>query len=528
MLRNATMLRALLLALLAVGLALPGSMGTPATAAPSGDTFVAAVRNQPTTMDPAIGTDNPSGKFLVAAYETLVRNKFKTLDARNVEGVLATSWDIARDGLTYTFKLRPGVKFHDGSPLDAESVKISIERMKAINLGNAFVLSAVQEVRTPDPSTVQVVLSQPHAAFLQALSTVYIVSGKAVKENQSGGDWARGWLRNHEAGTGPYALADWKLGQEMTLRAFQDYWRGWTGRRPKTLVLRMVPEGATQRLLLQSREIDWADTLTNDDTYKLMQDKSYRTKTDPGLGVFFLMMNTTKPPLNNVKVRQALIASFPYEHMLKQVMRGLASPASGYMAPVWPQHDKGPEGKTDLERAKALLAEAGHPSGGFTLTVVYFAPNEYQGLGSQLWGANLRRLGIGIKLEALPWVSLLRRKDDTGPDRPDLVFYQVSPVYASPDSMLYPIFHSRSTHWSHWTYANPRMDEWLETVRSALNPADQSKIYRQIQQQLRADAPGIPVMIFNNNNIFTLRVRSVEVLPTNGAVIDYYTVELGT
>jgi len=496
--------------------------------APKGDLFTAAQRNQPTTLDPAIGSDAPSTKYLIAAYEPLVRNRFGTLDERHLEGVLATSWDISSDGLRYTFHLRPGVKFHDGSQLDAESVKVSIERMKTINLGNAYVLSAVQEVNAVSPLTVQITLSEPYAPFIQALTLVYIVSSTAVKEHQVNGDLAQGWFRDHEAGSGPYRLDSWQLGQQMQLSAFPDYWRGWSGNHAKTLILRLVAEPATQRLLVQSGEVDWADSITTDDIIALRQDKAVREQRSPGLAVFYLMMNTKKPPLADVRVRQALVAAFPYDQMLKGVLHGLMSPANGYLAPGFPEHDHGAPAQFDLARARQLLGDAGYSKGGFTLTLVYFNPLDYESLGSQLFADQLQNLGITLKLQGLPWASLLQRKSD--PDiaqEPDLVFYNVTPGFGSPDSILYPTFYSKSTHWGHFNYANPKVDAMLDQARRTLNASQRTALYVQIQRQLRADTPGIPLMLWDIVNVYSARVTHADVASTSAFVIDYYTIQLG-
>jgi peptide/nickel transport system substrate-binding protein len=495
-------------------------------AAPQGDTFVAAVRNQPTTLDPAIGVDNPSEKFLVAVYEPLVRNRFGTVAEQSIEGVLAQSWSVSGDGLVYTLHLRPNVKFHDGTMLDAEAVKLSIERMKAINLGNSFVLTSVKEIRTPDPMTVQIVLSNRFGPFLPALSSVYVVSAKAIKDHEQNGDWARGWFQSHEDGTGPYTLDSWQLNQQMELSAVPDYWRGWAGPHAKQLILRDVAEPATQRLLIESSDVDWADYISIDDALALKSNKALQVQVTHGLQQLYILMNAKKPPLTNVKLRQALVAAFPYEAMLKNVLHGLDEPASGYLMTGFPQHDHGPTGHLDLARARTLLAEAGYPKGGITLDLIYFGPAQFEAEGVQLYQAELQQLGITLKLEGV--TSATQTQRITAPDiaqQPHFNVFYFFPAYGSPDAVLYPLFYSKSTYFAHFGYGNPQVDAWLDEARRTLAGPQQTQLYRNIQQQLREDAPAVPVSLYNPINVYSRRIKHVDVQPINGGVIDYYTIQ---
>jgi len=357
---------------------------------------------------------------------------------------------------------------------------------------------------------------------------VSIVSAQAVRTHEENGDLARAWFRDHEAGTGPYALDSWQLGQQITLRAFPGYWRGWGGNHAKTVILRNVPESATQRLLIQSGEVDWADTISTDDAVALQHDTTVRVQVVHGLQQLYALMNTTKPPLNNVKVRQALVAAFPYDQMVTSIMHGLDDPARGFLPPAFPQHDRGPVQKYDLARARQLLSEAGFSNGGFSLSLLYFGPQDFEGQGAQLYGAELRKLGINLTIQGVSVaVATERRNDSDVAKRPDFYVFYAAPLFASPDALLYPLFYSKSTYYVHWTYANPRVDALLDEARSALSDADATRAYRQVQALLRDDPPAIPIMLFNPINVYRSRVKHVDVLPTNGAVVDYYSVVFG-
>ena len=222
-------------------------------------TFVLGTCCEPNSLDPAAtGISQTEGYVINAMYEGL------TQYSREGEIIprLATGWEISEDALTYTLSLREGVQFHDGSTLDAEDVKVSLDRHKALGLGNlGFILAPVDTVSVIDDLTVEVQLSSPNFQFWAGLPHIKIVSAEAVAEHEMEGDWAAEFFRENAVGTGAYQLARWDPGRQTEMEAFPDYWMGWDGPHVERYIARYGLDYTTRLLLMEDGEvhlIDWA------------------------------------------------------------------------------------------------------------------------------------------------------------------------------------------------------------------------------------------------------------------------------
>jgi peptide/nickel transport system substrate-binding protein len=515
--RSWTIVLAAALAWVAVG----GGAG-PALAQKEPATLLVLTRNQPRSLDPAKGSDNPTRKVFVGVYEPLIDHKQGTADIPNLEGVLAKTWKLSDDQQTYTFNLRENVKFHDGSSLSADDVKVSLDRMRQIKLGHSWVLDPVKEIRVVDPMTVQVVLTRPYPPFLLGLPLLNIVSARAVKTHEKDGDLAQAWFNTQVAGTGPYRLSEFRVGQQIVLDRFEGYWRGWREKRIDRVVLKLVAESATQRLMMEGGQGDWADTILPGDFREMEKKKDFHATKEPTWGIFWLMMNTNKAPLDNVKVRRALRFAYPYTPMLNDVMLGRGAAARGYLPPGFYTHDDSPAEKTDLNMARQLLTEAGFPKGGFELTLAYTNIWDFQRQSSEMFAANLRQLGIDLKIQGPPWATMMDLFTNAS-RRPHLAFYSADADTADPDSTLYKTFHSRSTHWSNYGFGNPEVDGLLERARYETNREERVKLYKRVQGLLQELSPGINTLVATSNHLLRSNVKGYVFHPPYGyGAINYY------
>src|SRR5579864_2513929 len=229
-----------------------------ASAAAAGpDTLVVAQDISIQTFDPQIVYDN-TVRLTRGMYESLVTLRGGTAQ---VVPRLATSWQSTPDAKHWTFKLRSGVKFHDGTPFTSAAVKSTVERLIKINRGMGYAYKGtVDTIDTPDPLTVRFNLTGPDAAFLSKLAAVsgaLVVSPTAISGHTSGTDMGQGWFAANEAGTGPYRLAAYDKGAgQVVLSAFPDYWGGWQGNHVKTVIFKITPEASTQRLMLERQDAD--------------------------------------------------------------------------------------------------------------------------------------------------------------------------------------------------------------------------------------------------------------------------------
>ena len=512
-------------ALMAMAVLLAGGilLGPAADAAPDrGTTFVGLVRNHPQTLDPAIGSDNPHLKFYIAAYEPLIDYKPGSVAVKDLTGVLATSWTISSDATTYTFKLRPGVRFHDGATLTPDDVKLSFERMRKINRGNAWALADLKDVQVVDRQTVRITLNRPSAAFLQAVPLVYIVSSKAVRDNERDGDLAQDWLRTRAAGTGPYKFDEWQRDQQLILSRFDQYWGGWSGRHFDRLVLRLVADQSTQRQIQEAGESDWADSVSAEDADQLAAGNKAQVHWNPSTFLLWLTMDTSKPPFNDVRVRRAMRHAFDYRATANRILRGHGKIPKGYVLPMFPEHDPSiGEERRDAGKAKQLLVEAGYGQGKpLSFTAMYFAPLDWERQALEAFGAHLRQLGGEIRMDGKPFATMIAAA--SSPQRPDMMFWTAGVPTGSLDSVFSQTWHSSSSHWSRYGYSNRQLDGIIEAARAEPNEAKRIQLYRQAQRILEADSPAVNAVIQDWSQVFSVRVQGFVHLPLTPAIVDYY------
>jgi len=466
--------------------------------------LVFATGTQPDSIDPALEKDAPTTHIIRPTYEGLLRNPTGTTD---LEPCLAVSWEVSDDGLSYTFNLRTGVRFHDGDVLDAFAIKDSFDRWMKIGLGASNVLKSVASVEVVDSDTVTFNLSKPYPDFLQALTRLMIVSPAAVKAHEKDGDLAQGWLSDHEAGTGPFKLQRWEKGQVITLVRNDDYWAPWTGPHLKKLLFQFVPEPATQKLLLLRGEVRYADFLSADDANELKENPDFVVYPCPSLSLIYIAMNTNSGPTADVNLRKAIAYAFDYETYSSQIMKGWSVPPNGPLPTGYSENFPDmPRFKRNMEHAREFLAKSAYPEGGIKLTFVYVAGyDRYRQLG-ELLRSNLAELNIDVALSPQPWATLT--KISTTPDmRPDLLEYGYSAEMPSAFSYLYGMYHSDTGHWAQFGYKNAEGDRLLDRAQSMTHVSERAVALQEVQRILINDMPQIFVEERTEWRIFNAQVK---------------------
>lgn len=453
-------------------------------------------RDLPQTIDPAIANDVASAVPMRGIYETLVGYKGSKTD--ELEPVLAEEWQVSPDGLTYTFKLRKNVKFHDGTDFNADAVKYSFDRVMKINQGPADIFKPVKEIKVLDPYTVQIVLKYPFAPFLYTLASQVgplIVSPSAVKAHEVNGDLGQKWLRDHEAGTGPYKLAEWVPEQQITLARFEEYWKGWSGKHVDKIVIKNIVEPATARMLLEKGDVDAAQFVSQDDYPAFKQNPDIDLKVNPSLNTLYVILNVSKGPLKDKRVRQAVALAFDYQSVLNDVLMGYGRELRGVLpSTLWGFAEDLPPNSFDLEKAKTLLKEAGVPAG-TTLRYLYVTGDEYERRVGEVLQAGLSQLGIKLEVVPMTWSTLYAAisNRDTAPDMYGFYWF---PRVADPDNWLYIMFHSSSQGARGYNcgyYANPNVDKLLDDARRITDQAKRADLYKQVQRIISQDFALIPV-----------------------------------
>jgi peptide/nickel transport system substrate-binding protein len=453
-------------------------------------TLTFAIPSDPPTLDPAIEVGGPGYRYLVQTYEGLLEYKGDTAE---LAPALAESWSVASDGLSITLKVRPNVKFHDGSVLDAETVKASIDRTVTMNRGGAFFLTALKQVDIVDPMTVKLVGKYQSVSLLYGLPKVYI-TGKAHLNDP---DHGAAYLATNDSGTGPYALERWDKGQQIVLARYAGYWKGWAGPHVSRVIERVVPDAGAQQLLLERGEAQMVILasigITQDPKeeaakpgIQMVTSKSYR--------VTVISMNTQKGPLKDVRVRQAVSLAFDYAGM-RQIYKGYADPANdplpkdfsaAYDSSLVPFTQK-------LDEAKKLLTDAGYPSGGFSLKFVYTSTEPQAQLAALMVQQGLAKLGITVNVVAQPFATQLAEiaKLDTAPDIQATL--TMTPRTADPGELLSTLYAGGNVGqpYNYAWYKSKEVDDLLLKADQTFDDAKRMALYRQVTTQLIQDAPSI-------------------------------------
>lgn len=475
------------------------------------------------TLDPA--TNTTVGALIVhqQTYERLVR-----FDAQGgIVPQLATSWDVSDDGLSYTFELRQGVLFHDGTAFTANAVKASFDRLFAINQGPVNTFSIVHEVRVLSDYSVEFVLKAPYAAFLSLLAQMFggqIVSPAAITANEAAGDYAQAFFQNNVVGTGPYRLVSWERGNQTVLERFDDYWGGWDLPHFDRIVLREVREVGSQRLLIQGGDIDLAEAVSLDDVPLLRNDRNLRVEVLSNPQVAYIHFNTERGPLADPRVRQALSYAVDYDAMVNVGLRGFARRLSGPVPDsLWGFDSTVQPYERDLGRARELLAEAGYPNGGFTLQYMYIGL-DWQRVVGEILQSNLAEVGVNVQLDSVT-VAAGRAARENRETSPDLFIYYTTPRTSDPDSLLFDVFHSsgyppRGANWS-W-YHNPEVDEALSAARESTNPDERLELYSLVQHKLVEDAPALFLLTQDHVLVTRADLKGIEFIPLYSRAYYYY------
>ena len=366
----------------ALATALPLALTAPAAlAATPKDTVVIGWQlDGVIAFDPAESYEIATQEFGTNIYDRLLR--YEAEDPTKLVGAVAESWQITEDAKNFTFKIRPGLKFASGAPITADDMAWSIQRVVILDKTPAFLFEQLgwnkdnvkDLVKATDPLTLTFKITEDLAPSLVLnLMSTYAASAvekKVALANEVNGDLGNAWLKSHSAASGPYNLVSWKPNESVTLEANPTYWKG--APHVKRIVIRHIPEPATQRLLLEKGDIDIARDLTPDQLNPMASNKDIRIESFPAANNYYLGMNLTEEHMKNPKVRQAMKMLVDYDGLASTALKGRFFKQEtflplGFLGAVaynpW---------KFDVAKAKQLLAEAGYPNG---FELEFTAPN---------------------------------------------------------------------------------------------------------------------------------------------------------
>lgn len=451
-----------------------------------------------TSLDPAVVTDGESLGVTKNIYETLVEYKGQTTD---VGPGLAESWDISADGKTYTFHLRKGVKFHDGTDFDADAVVYNFDRWKNGNDEAKFAYyvsmfggfgdkSVIQETKAIDKYTVEFKLKTPFAPFLKdlAMSPFAIASPKAIKKygDKYGVDAA--------VGTGPFKLKEWKRKDTITLVKNKDYWQKG---KPKLdgLIFKVIPDNTARLNALKNGEIDLMDGVNPSDLKDIKNNKDLQIFYRPPMNIGYLGFNVEKKPFDNPLVRQALNEAVDKQALIDAFFNGTAEPAKNPMPPsIGGYNDAVQPYEFNLDHAKELLKKAGYPNGFKTELWTMPNPRPYMPNPDKIAEAiahNFKKIGVDAKIQTFEWTTYLEK---LAKGEAPMFMIGWTGDNGDADNFIYTLLSSDAIGSNNYSrYSNKQVDSLLKKAQTVTDENQRQELYKQAQEIIHKDAPWIPL-----------------------------------
>lgn len=428
-------------------------------------------------------TSSPSFSVLEHIYETL----FYMNPEGELEPLLAESLEPGEEEHTFILKLRQGVNFSDGTPFNAEAVKMNLEYVLNPDNGSAFafLISRIQEIEVVDDYTVKLILDSDFAPLAAHLShgALAMVAPSALEQGND-------FLANNAIGTGPYMLERWDRAESVTLVRNPNYW----GEPPAIdrLVFKVVQEDGARLVEVEAGTVDIAVRVPPAEAARVDANPNVNVITTPGLRTIYIFFNVTREPFDDVRVRQAINYAVDVEAIVNQLFNGAARVSDAPFAPPIFGYKPNPPYARDLEKARALLAEAGVPEG--TSLVLYHPTGRYvqDALVADAVRAQLREVGLEVELRTLEWpqyVPFVRAP--AGENQVQFAMLGWSTPTMDADYALYALFHS-SEHppgFNGAFYSNPEVDRLLDEARTTVDPEVRRELYAQAIDIIWEEAP---------------------------------------
>lgn len=453
-------------------------------------------------LDPANETDGESFYVTRTVIDTLVDYE---VDNTNIIPGLAKSWEPKdKAGLVWVFNLREGVKFHDGTPFNAEAVKFNFDRWMDENnpyryegeafeyWGYMFGKDTIKEVRVVDEYTVEIELNKPFAPFINnlAMPCFGISSPAAIKK------FGKDYFKN-PVGTGPFKFVEWVKDDKIVLEKNTDYW----GEGPKLdkLIFRTIPDNSARLMELQAGTIDIMIGLSPQDVQIVKDDQNLQLLLRPSMNVGYLAMNMMKEPFDNPLVRKAINHAVDKKALIDAFYAGLAKPAKNPLPPsLWGYNDEIKDYEYDPAKAKALLAEAGYPNGFKTELWAMPVARPYMPQPKEIATAlqqQLAAVGIEAEIVTMDWATYLE-KGEFGEHKLYLIGWTGD--NGDPDNFLYVLLDKDNAKvgsaGNFAFYKSDQVHDLLVAAQEETDQAKRAKLYEEAQEIIHEDAPWVPLV----------------------------------
>ncbi len=447
-----------------------------------GGTLIAGIHSDPIGFDPHTTSAYSSFEVLENVYDTLVELSYNLLP----QPALATSWVVSENGLTWTFLIRSGVKFHNGRSLTAEDVKYSLERIMdpETGSGNAWRLAAVESIETFGDQVVAIHLKHPYPALVAKIAygkPIAIVAKENVED---------GTINTHPIGTGPFEFVEHIPGNRIVLKRNPNYWREG---KPylEQLIYRPIPDEIVRVTSLLTGDIDWLDTVPPQRISELKGNENLVVGEVDGMSYWYIGVNCMREPMSDKRVRQAIAYAIDRAEITAAAKWEAATPSDNPLpeGSYWNAGYHPYLGHESLEKAGELLAEAGYADG-FKADVMVSTQFPETVRAAQVLQAQLQALGIELEIRVLEWGTWLEEEAAGNFD-----FYICGWISnLSPDDYFYAQ-HYTDEVFNFTGYSNTELDELLDQGRREADPEKRFEIYAQVQRIIIDDAPYIYLYI---------------------------------
>lgn len=444
------------------------------------DVLVIGKAEDPRTLDPAVTMSNNAWSVTYPVYERLVGYKEENGESSTeVEGELAKSWEVSDDNLVWTFTLEEGHAFADGSPVTADAVVFSFERLLEMEQGPSSAFPSLETIEAVDDKTVRFTLSEPFAPFLYTLANngAAIINPK-VMEHEQDGDLAQGYLSSSTMGSGAFMLDSWEKGQSIVLKPNPHY----VGDDPafSRVEIRIIKEASARRLQLENGDLDIAEKLPLDQIEALRSEEGVTVGEWPSFSVTYLYLNNERAPLDNEIVREAVSHAIDYDSILEGIMLGNATRMRGPIPEgMWGYDESLSQYEFDLTKAAKQIEEAGVDGTSISYLYATNDPNwEPIGLAVQ---AYLQQIGLEVEMQQYAYATMRDRLDR---GEFDIAVGNWSPDFSDPymfmnywfDSSRHGLSGNRSF------YTNDKVDKLIREAARISDQDEREKLYQEAQQ----------------------------------------------
>ena len=440
-----------------------------------GTTLQTAFSFDPGSLDPDIFYGNEGLEVTTSCYDGLLQYQNNTT---KIIPDLATSYSVTDGGKTYTFHLRPGVKFSDGTPMNSAAIKFDIQRRAAVNGGPAYMVAPITSIGTPSSTTLVLHLKTPENPFPSWLASPYglkAISPTAIKQHSlSKKDDGQKWLATHCAGTGPYTLTDVTAGQRYVLAANPNYW----GSKPDftKVDITVIPNFSTQELELKSGALDvMTHGISSTDLPAFENNSSFQVVRLPGISAMNLWINLHSPNLLNPTARKAIGLALDRQHLVQQVYSDNATVYNSFFAPDTLPDKYGYKVPYDAAQAKSIVSKL--PASQRSLTLVYTTDDATNQQLAGLMGQELGAAGFKVVLRGVPETEVFNYGTDPESKRPDMLVLPQNPDDASPSSFPQLQWVSTPGAGGFFTPFDPAADKVLESAQQSSNDATATSLY---------------------------------------------------